>query len=184
MIDIPAKTTMRRLIMKKTTIAVLAILVTLTAFGAVYAQVPKEGTIQGMFVYSIAPGATKTLQFDKGTMANAGEYVGVFIGSTPADILHNASFHCIVMLVIMKGVLEDKNMCVFTRPDGDRIFVQSDGGGPFPTGVKRTHKLLAGTGKFVGIEGEGSGQPSPPTKSTLEGSSQGIGNWTVKYKLP
>jgi hypothetical protein len=176
---------MRRLIMKKTTVAVLAILVTLTGLGAAYAQeIAKEGSISGMFVYAMASGAMKTLQFDKGTMANAGEYTGVFIGSTPADILHNASFHCVTLGVIMKGAYEDKNMCIFTRPDGDRIFVQSDGGGPLPTGVKRTHRLLAGTGKFVGIEGEGTGQPSPPTKPTLEGSNQGIGNWTLKYKLP
>lgn len=170
--------------MKKIVVVLLSVFVVLFASISVQAQVPKEGTISGLFVWSMAPGGMKVLQIDKDRLMNVSEFMGLFIGDSPECILHNASFRCVNYITIMKGFLEDKTLCTFVRPDLDQIFVMSDGSGQLPTGVKRKHKILGGTGKFASIEGEGTGQPGPPARPATEGARQGYGKWTVQYKLP
>lgn len=170
--------------MKKIPVVLLSVFVILVVTISAQAQVPKEGTISGLFVWSVAPGGTKALHTDKDRLMTVSEMMGLFIGDSPECILHNASFRCVNYTTVMKGFLEDKTLCTFVRPDSDQIFVMSDGSGQLPTGVKRKHKILGGTGKFAGIEGEGTGQPGPRARPATEGAAQGYGKWTVQYKLP
>jgi len=170
--------------MKKIVAVLLSVFVILVVNISAQAQVPKEGTISGLFVATAAPGSIKVLQIDKDMLVSSGEFMGLFIGDSPECILHNASFRCVNYTTITKGFLEDKTACTFVRPDSDQIFVMSEGSGQLPTGVKRKHKILGGTGKFAGMEGEGTGQPGPPTRPAAEGAAQGYGKWTLQYKLP
>jgi len=170
--------------MKKIVVVPLSVFVILVVSMSAQAQVPKEGTTSGLFVWNIAPGGTKALQIDKDRSMTVSEMMGLFIGDSPECILHNASFRCVSYSTITNGFLEDKTMCTFVRPDSDQIFVMSEGSGQLPAGVKRKHKILGGTGKFTGIQGEGTGQPGPRARPAAEGTAQGYGKWTVQYKLP
>jgi hypothetical protein len=72
------------------------------------------------------------------------------------NIFHNASVYVVGGLLAMKGTYEnDSGVMCFTRPDGDQIFCTYKCAGQVAKSGKGTYTIVGGTGKLVGIQGEG-----------------------------
>lgn len=160
-------------------LAVLVII--LVAFGTeAKAQIPKEGTGSETCAYS---GTFKVLPMGQERVQMTYESMGVAIGDTPEDLLHNASFRCLGALHAVKGEYNNSGFCVATRPDGDQIFWTYKSTGKLGGGAKGTSTTVGGTGKLTGIQGNAEYTEffmRPAVEGTFQAYTRGKG-W---YKLP
>ena len=99
---------------------VLAIIL-LAVFGPdAKAQGPKGGF---HFIHESLRGTFKALPMGQERLQMTYEIMGVMIGDTPEDLLHNASLRCVGAFHAVNGeYTDDSGFCVATRPDGDKIF--------------------------------------------------------------
>jgi len=154
----------------------------LFAFGTeVKAQIPKEGTTSETWAYS---GTYKVLQMGQERLQMNYEVMGVIIGDTAEDLLHNSSFHCTGTRHVVKGEFNDENgFCVCKRPDGDQLFLTYKGAGKMGVGGKETQIIVGGTGKLAGIQGSAE-YIRFPIRPIAEGTFQGYQKGKGQYKLP
>jgi len=168
--------------MKKTVFVLVSAIVLLAVFGPdANAQGPKEASTSFNIVYS---GTFKALPMGQERLQNTYEIMGVAIGDTPEDFHHNASFRCVGGFHAVKGEFkDDSGSCVFTRPDGDKIFSTYKAAGKMGGEAKGTFTIVGGTGKLVGIQGDGE-FPRFAVRPAAEGTFQGYARWKGQYKLP
>jgi hypothetical protein len=166
--------------MKKAIISLILCWVVLVAFGTgVNAQVPKEGKVSHTLGYS---GTFKTIPMGERLQITY-EIMGVIIGDTSDDLLHNSSYRCLGTLNAVKGEFNHNGFCVGTRPDGDQVFWTYKGTGKIGSGSKGTWTYVGGTGKLTGIQGNGEFTDfaaRPAAEGTFQGYTRGKG----QYKLP
>jgi len=168
--------------MKKTVFVLVSAIVLLAVFGPdANAQGPKEASTSCNIVYS---GTFKALPMGQERLQFTYEIMGVAIGDTPEDFHHNASFRCVGGFHAVKGEFkDDSGSCVFTRPDGDKIFSTYKAAGKMGGEAKGTFTIVGGTGKLVGIQGDGE-FPRFAVRPAAEGTFQGYARWKGQYKLP
>jgi hypothetical protein len=168
--------------MKKTVFVLVSAIVLLAVFGPdANAQGPKEASTSFNIVYS---GTFKALPMGQERLQFTYEIMGVAIGDTPEDFHHNASFRCVGGFHAVKGEFkDDSGSCVFTRPDGDKIFSTYKAAGKMGGEAKGTFTIVGGTGKLVGIQGDGE-FPRFAVRPAAEGTFQGYARWKGQYKLP
>jgi hypothetical protein len=168
--------------MKKMILAsVLAFGLLLTIGLDAKAQPAKEGTYSFKYIYS---GPFKTLQMREERLHMTYEIMGVHVSDTGEGLLHNASFRCIGMLHVVKGMFKNSGSIVFTCPDGDQVFVTFEGTGKFGVGGGYSGTFVGGTGKLVGIEGFITKWTDYAVRPAAEGTIQGLGRGEVNWKLP
>jgi hypothetical protein len=166
--------------MKKAIISLILSLVVLVAFGTgVNAQVPKEGTISGTLPYNAT---FKALPMGE-RLQMTYEVMGVIIGDTSNELLHNSSYRCLGALYAVKGEYNDSGFCVATRPGGDQVFWTYKATGKLGSGSKGTSTFVGGTGKLTGIQGKGE-YTNFIVKPAAEGTFQGYTKSKGQYKLP
>ena len=168
--------------MKKTVFVLILAIVLLAVFGPdAKAQGLKEASTSCNIVYS---GTFKALPMGQERLQFTYEIMGVAIGDTPEDFHHNASFRCVGGFHAVKGEFkDDSGSCVFTRPDGDKIFSTYKAAGKMGGEAKGTFTIVGGTGKLVGIQGDGE-FPRFAVRPAAEGTFQGYARWKGQYKLP
>ena len=84
------------------------------------------------------------------------ECYGVSQGEKEENIFHNASVHIVGGLLATKGAFENESgLMSFTLPDGDQIFASYKGAGKVGKTAKGPYTIVGGTGKLVGVQGEG-----------------------------
>ena len=168
--------------MKKTVFVLILAIVLLAVFGPdAKAQGLKEASTSFNIVYS---GTFKALPMGQERLQFTYEIMGVAIGDTPEDFHHNASFRCVGGFHAVKGEFkDDSGSCVFTRPDGDKIFSTYKAAGKMGGEAKGTFTIVGGTGKLVGIQGDGE-FPRFAVRPAAEGTFQGYARWKGQYKLP
>ena len=168
--------------MKKTVFVLILAIVLLAVFGPdSKAQGLKEASTSCNIVYS---GTFKALPMGQERLQFTYEIMGVAIGDTPEDFHHNASFRCVGGFHAVKGEFkDDSGFCVFTRPDGDKIFSTYKAAGKMGGEAKGTFTIVGGTGKLVGIQGDGE-FPRFAVRPAAEGTFQGYARWKGQYKLP
>ena len=154
----------------------------LAAFGLeAQAQIPKEGTTSETWAYS---GTFKALPMGQERVQMTYEVMGVIIGDTNEDLLHNASFRCLGARHTVKGEYnDDSGFCVCTRPDGDQMFLTYKGTGKMGVGAKEIQAIVGGTGKLAGIQGNAE-YTRFPVRPAAEGTFQGYQKGKGQYKLP
>jgi hypothetical protein len=164
--------------MKKTVFVLILGIVLLAVFGPdAKAQVSTSFNI----VYS---STLKALPMGQERLQITYEIMGVAIGDAPEDLLHNSSFRCLGALHAVKGEYKDDGgFCVFTRPDGDQIFSTYKAAGKMGSMANGTFTIVGGTGKLVGIQGDGE-FPRVTVRPAAEGTFQGYAKWKGQYKLP
>ena len=168
--------------MKKAVLALTLGIALLVAFGMeAKAQIPKEGAISNTWAYS---GTFKSLPMGQERLQMTYEVMGVIIGDTTEDLLHDASFRCLGTRHVVKGEYNDENgFCVCTRLDGDQMFLTYKATGKMGVGAKETQTIVGGTGKFIGIQGS-SEYTDYPLRPAAEGTFQGYSKVKGQYKLP
>jgi len=159
-------------------ILILVAMVVLTT-GA-NAQIPKEGATSGTCAYS---GTFKALPMGQERVQMTYESMGVLIGDTSNDLLHNASLRCLGALHAVKGEYNNSGFCVATRPDGDQIFWTYKSIGKLGGGAKGSTTTVGGTGKMTGIQGN-SEYTEFFVRPAAEGTVQAYNRWKGQYKLP
>ncbi|MBW2369661.1 MAG: hypothetical protein JRH15_17455 [Deltaproteobacteria bacterium] len=156
---------------------ILVILISLTAGHVSGGEMAKEGSDSGTTY------ATSTAQ----VLALGEEYVqinydvrGVYATDNEASPFFEATCQCVGAMKEMKDEITDSALCIFTRPDKDKIFMSYDGKG---WGVPGDLILVGGTGKCAGITGNGK-----ITITKLQGPAEGVGahisKSTVNWKMP
>jgi len=167
--------------MKKITLALLSFLVILAALGSAQAQIPKEGSSSYIIGYS---GTYKTVAMGQERIQITYEVLGVIVSDASDCILQNASLRCIGSYHVIKGAYEDDSgFCVCTRPDGDQLFTSYKASGRLGAVGKGTVTYVGGTGKFVGIQGDGEFSRFG-ARPAAEGTLQGYNRVKDHYKLP
>jgi hypothetical protein len=167
--------------MKKIRLAILSILIVLGFLGFAQAQIPKEGTSSYIIGYS---GTFKTVAMGQERIQVTYEVLGVIVSDASDCILQNASLRCIGSYNVIKGAYEDDNgFCICTRPDGDQIFTSYKASGRLGAVGKGTVTYVGGTGKFIGIQGNGEFSRIS-VRPAAEGTVQGYNRVKDQYKLP
>jgi hypothetical protein len=167
--------------MKKTRLALISILIVLGSFCFAQAQIPKEGTSSYIIGYS---GTFKTVAMGQERIQVTYEVLGVIVSDASDCILQNASLRCIGSYNVIKGAYEDDNgFCVCTRPDGDQIFTSYKASGRLGAVGKGMVTYVGGTGKFIGIQGNGEFSRIS-VRPAAEGTVQGYNRVKDQYKLP
>ena len=84
---------------------------------------------------------------------------------------------------MFKGRYEDESGFIcYTRPDGDQIFMIYKCAGTAGKTGKGTFTFVGGTGKFVGMQGDGEFTRlnlSPPAKGVSATFNTSKGNWKI-----
>jgi hypothetical protein len=168
--------------MKKVILILVLGLILMVAFGPdAKAQIPKEGTISDTWAFT---GTFKALPMGQERLQMTYEVMGVIIGDTTEDLLHDASFRCLGTRHLVKGEYNDENgFCVCTRLDGDQMFLTYKGAGKMGVWSKETQTIVGGTGKLAGIQGNAE-YTRFRIRPVVEGTFQGYQKGKGQYKLP
>jgi hypothetical protein len=167
------------------TLSILALTAAIS-FGAMAADLPKEGTFSG--TYSAA-GTYKAYPVGKDRTLVMWEENGLSVGKGVFD--HTTS-HCFGLADIANGMEQDHGYCVVTDIDGDQSVTEDVSDGKRPTSAKSfgfTGTLTSGTGKYAGISGEWTGvMHGPDFRTDRTGGPEGTyvqyGEFQAKYKVP
>ena len=167
--------------MKRNITKLAVFVIILVAFGMeAEAQIPKEGTGSGTTAYNVT---FKALPMGQERVQMTYESMGVIIGDTSNDLLHNASLRCLGALHAVKGEYNNSGFCVATRPDGDQIFWTYKSTGKLGGGANGSTTTVGGTGKMAGIQGN-SEYTEFFVRPAAEGTVQAYNRWKSQYKLP
>lgn len=140
--------------MKKTImISILALVLSVVATPAPSEEIAEVGAATGKTYYT---GTFKIIPMGSERVQVSYEAFGVNVSDPKEGLLHNASGHCIGGFHAVKGVYrDDAGFCVFTRPDGDQVFITFRATGETGKRGMGNSEIVGGTGKFIGITGSG-----------------------------
>ncbi len=149
----------------------------IAAWGMTWAaQAGSSGTYSGWFGWH-SYGSVTSLGGDDATWA--GGFDGAFRNDAGSGIFHNASVVCPSAAAFIAGMEYYQGNCVMRDADGDEAALtwicQS------PTGARcdGTLSFVGGTGKYVGITGDGTFNGGP-----IGATPQGYSTWEGAYSIP
>lgn len=168
--------------MKKMILTSILTLVLFVAFGpTAYAEMAKEGTLSGTTTYA---GNHKIIPLDKQNFVIVYENMGVRVSDTGKGPLHGMSTLNVGVMYFENGVGRLRGYIFNTDKDGDKIIMElteeASQLAPKPTSGKA--KIIGGTGKFKGIQGEMEYtriNMKPAKKGTHQAISKGTGTWKI-----
>ena len=169
--------------MKNEIVAVLAagLLSGLSVAAQTPAAIPKTGNISARKVLSVT---LKTLPLGKERVQLIYESLGAITSDTGEGLVHNASARCLGAFRALNGVIDDEaGSCVYTRPDGDQMFVEYKATGRLGGEARGTAAIVGGTGRLAGIQGH-IDWARVSARPAAEGTAQVILSLKGAYKLP
>jgi hypothetical protein len=171
----------------KTRLFVILSLITLAVFALgniAHGQGEVTESVTGSYY-----GTFKMLPLGPGRVYVTWEAFGVILSDTGEGLFHNTTNRCVGAWFGEKGSWEGEGYCTYTLKDGEKAFLTIKHGGPMtppgtpPPPAKGTGKIIGGTGKYSGIQGD-----VEFTSFTLRPSSEGImqnyNKGKFRYKLP
>lgn len=149
----------------------------LAAAGSATAQtLPKQGSYDFTACYS---GIPNPVSLSKAYFGFSYEILGAMRSNPPGAIMDNATFHCVGLTTSLGGKNANNALCETIDRDGDKqlatILLGSDG--------KTVREVIAGTGKYEGMEMTGTVVPLGPFPTIKPGTSQTCNHQTGTYKL-
>ena len=169
--------------MKKALLLGVATFFLFASVGNIFCEeMAKEGTGSGR---DFASGIWKGYPLEEGTQFMTWEQKGVMLDDDPKSPFHNMSSNCAGVQLWNKGVGTTLGYCIGLAPDGDKTLfeVKQENLKPGPGLKKGTWKYIGGTGKFVGIEGEGE-YTNYGVRPAADGTYQTVGKNTGSWKIP
>ncbi|MCX7241055.1 MAG: hypothetical protein WCK83_00840 [Burkholderiales bacterium] len=137
---------------------------------------PKEGNYDFTSCYS---GTAAAIAFSKTQMGFSYEMTGTARSNPPGGMMDNTSFRCVGMNTSLDGKANQLTMCEALDRDGDKqlayLTMGSDG--------KVTREVVAGTGKYEGIQASGVVLPLGNFPQVKPGTMQNCNRQTGTYKL-
>ena len=168
--------------MKRIIMASILSFVLLFAFGMVaYGEMAKEGSLSGTNTYA---GTHKIIPLDKKNFVFTYENRGVRVSDSREGPFHGMSTHNVGVFCYENGVGRLKGYIFNLDKDGDKVVMElTEEGVTLEPGPKSgTAKIIGGTGKFKGIEGNleyTRRSMKPIEKGTNQGISRGKGTWKI-----
>jgi hypothetical protein len=168
--------------MKRVTVASIISFVLLFAFGLVaYGEVAKEGTLSGTVTYA---GTHKIIPLDKENFIFTYENRGVRVSDSREGPFHGMSTHNVGVFYFENGVGTLRGYILNMDKDGDKVVMEiTEEGVTMEPGPKTgTAKIIGGTGKFKGIEGNLEYTRitmRPIEEGTHQAISRGKGTWKI-----
>ncbi len=154
---------------------------TLLACPVYSADFPKEGATAGTSYYNTT---YKMLVMGKERVEINYEGFGISVANDKSSVFHNSSNHVLGSQHIFNGVIEDAGLVKCTLINGDTVFFTYKGSGKMgkPTVTKGTYTYVGGTGKMIGIQGEGEFTRyslRPPAEGTTASFSMSKSRWII-----
>jgi hypothetical protein len=168
--------------MKRIIVASTLALVFSVAFGPVVnSEMAKEGTISGTLYYA---GTHKVVPLDKERFVLVYDNKGVRVSDTGEGPFHNNSTWNVGVMYFEKGVGRLRGYVISTDPEGDKWIMEitETASQPSPKPTSGTGKIIGGTGKFEGIQGNTEytrRSVRPSAKGTHQSFSKMKGTWKI-----
>ncbi len=158
--------------------AVLAFAVVLFLGASTEAQqLPKSGKFTGKYPLSVTVFKFIELEKDHAFIQQISE--GVFLNDAGEGFLHGAATVCPIIGEITKAGFSGNGWCVVTDASGDKAYNVWKCG-PLPGGgCEGDFQWTGGTGKFVGLKGNGW-----TDVRLIANTNQGIAQWKGEWELP
>lgn len=157
-------------------VPVAMILASAFAGSAFAADIAKQGNYEFIGCWA---GEATVIQFSNTNFGMTLEHTGTILSSPSGSIFDHMTFHCVGSQLSFGGKVYSESACETIDRDGDKTFnhywTSSDG--------KLNHELLAGTGKYEGIEFTSSAQVLGQFPTVKPGAYQGCARETGTYKL-
>jgi len=167
--------------MKRVVVASILSFVLLFAFGMVaYGEMAKEGSLSGTNTYA---GTHKIIPLDKERFVLVYENMGVRASDSSEGPFHGMSTRNEGVMYFENGVGRLRGYLISTDKDGHKFIMELTEKSPWGPGPKSgTGKIMGGTGKFKGIQGE-----IEYTRQNMypaaEGTHQAVSKLTGTYKI-
>jgi hypothetical protein len=168
--------------MKRVIVASILSFVLLFAFGLVaYGEMAKEGTMSGTLTYA---GTHKIIPLDKENFIFTYENRGVRVSDDRKGPFHGMSTRNVGVAYFENGVGRLKGYVINMDKDGDQVVMElTEEGITMEPGPKSgTAKIIGGSGKFKGIEGNLEYTRitmRPVEEGTHQAISRGKGTWKI-----
>jgi len=134
-------------------------LTTALAFGsaAIAADLPQSGSIK---VHSGWKAIGEVVQLGEKHVFGAGNFWGVTFNDTGSGPLNGGGALCSYTLELTDGAgpAQGSCACAWGDSDGDKFFTSWSGKSAASGALDGVHKITTGTGKYKGIQGQGSFQ--------------------------
>jgi hypothetical protein len=168
---------MKRIIMVSILTLVMLVVFSLVAYG----EMAKEGTLSGTVTYA---GTHKVIALDKKNFVYTYESRGVRVSDSGEGPFHGMSTHNVGVVCFENGVGRLKGYIFNLDKDGDKVVMEltEEGKTLEPGPISGTAKIIGGTGKFKGIEGNleyTRRSMKPIEKGTHQAISRGKGTWKI-----
>lgn len=155
----------------------MALVALFAASGSAAAQsLPKEGSYEFTACYS---GVANPVSLSKTQSGFTYEVTGTNRSSPPGAIMDNTTFRCVGMGTSLGANKTNYSLCEVVDRDGDKqlayISLAPDG--------KTTRETVVGTGKYEGMEMNGTLVPIGPFPFIKPGTFQACNHQTGSYKL-
>jgi hypothetical protein len=148
---------------------------------AASAQIAKEGTIAGTMTYA---GTYRTFPLDKDRIILVYENTGVRLEDSGQGPFHGCSTHNVGVQYFEKGIGRLKGYVTTMDKDGDKVLfeITEDASQPFLKETNGTGKIIGGTGKFTGIQGNME-YTRHGFRPVSEGTTQAISKYRGSWKI-
>ncbi len=154
---------------------VLALLIVVSPFSALAAELPKEGSYDFNSCWS---GTGNDITFSKTHTASNYELTGTNRSSPPGGFGDKTTFHCLGIFASFEGKVTVTSVCETIDADGDKRLLKYS-----TVDGKETMTFVAGTGKYEGMTMMGAVEQLGPFPSIKDGTFQGCNHRTGTYKL-
>ena len=153
------------------------LLTALTGAGSAVAQaLPKEGSYDFTACLS---GVVNAVAFSKTQFGYSYEAMGTARSNPPGGMMDNSTVRCVVMNTSLNGKNTQNTLCETVDRVGDKqlalVLLASDG--------RITRDVIAGTGKFEGLQMSGSMVPVGTFPTIKPGTFQNCNHQTGSYKM-
>jgi len=168
--------------MKRVIVALILSFVLLFAFGLVaYGEMAKEGSLSGTVTYA---GTHKIIPLDKEHFVLVYENMGVRVSDSRKGPFHGMSTRNVGVMYFENGVGRLRGYIFNVDKDGDKVIMEltEEAAQLAPNPTSGTGKIIGGTGKFKGIEGNMEytrRNMRPVAKGTHQSISRGKGTWKI-----
>lgn len=125
------------------------------AFGpaAFAADGPLSRSGKASFISSWTATATERHDLGAGYVVDAGVYWGTSTNNAGKGFLHKAAWKCVGSVIGFNNKSVQREYCVVTDPDGDKLYGPADATVSPETGLVGNVVYEHGTGKYAGIKG-------------------------------